>query len=55
MKKNNLKEKYSLKNYKSTKNSIPVIYKGTKYLSKKQACVLEGITYTELNNYLNEQ
>lgn len=42
------------KNYKPNKNAIPVVYKGTKYLSKAQCMALEGITYKELNEYLNQ-
>lgn len=49
-----LKERYSLKNYKPNKNCVAVTYKGKKYASKIQACILEGITYKELNEYLKE-
>lgn len=50
-----LKEKYSLKNYKPNKNCVPVTYKGKKYASKIQACVLEGITRKELDEYLKQE
>ena len=50
---NNVKEFYSFKNYVPTKNAVPVIYKGTKYLSKAQCMALEGITRKELDAYLN--
>ena len=40
------------KNYKPTKNSIPVDYKGTHYLSKAQCIALEGSTRKELDEYL---
>ena len=49
---NNVKEFYSFKNYVPTKNAVPVIYKGTKYLSKAQCMALEGITRKELDAYL---
>ena len=42
------------KNYKPNKNAIPVVYKGTKYLSKAQCMALEGITRKELDEYLNQ-
>ena len=48
------KKFYSFKNYKPTKNSIPVTYKGKKYLSKIQCMVLEGITRKEVDTYLKE-
>ena len=46
---------YSFSNYKPNKNAVPVMYKGTKYLSKAQCMALEGITRKELDMYLNEQ
>lgn len=49
----NNKSFYSFKNYKPNKNAKPVTYKGTKYLSKVQCMVLEGITRKELEEYLN--
>ena len=49
---NNVKAFYSFKNYSPTKNAVPVIYKGTKYLSKAQCMALEGITRKELDAYL---
>lgn len=52
MKKKDLKKFYSFENYKPTKNAVPVIYKGTKYLSKAQCMALEGITRKELDAYL---
>lgn len=52
--KKNLKKFYSFDNYKPNKNAIPVEYKGTKYLSKAQCMVLEGITRKELEEYLKE-
>lgn len=48
------KENYSFENYKPNKRSVPVTYKGTKYLSKTQCMVLEGITKKELDLYLKE-
>lgn len=42
------------KNYKPNKNSVPVEYKGIKYLSKAQCMALEGITRKELDEYLNQ-
>lgn len=48
-------EKYSFKNYKPNKNCISCTVNGVTYLSKKQACVLEGITRKELDAYLNSQ
>lgn len=52
--KREIKAKYSFKNYVPTKNSKPVTYKGTKYLSKTQCVMLEGITMKELNEYLKQ-
>ena len=49
----NLKSKYSFKNYIPNKNCKPCVVNGIKYLSKTQACVLEGMTYKELTEYLN--
>lgn len=49
----NSKSFYSFKNYKPNKNAKSVTYKGTKYLSKVQCMVLEGITRKELEEYLN--
>lgn len=46
---------YSFKNYKPTKNSVSVNYKGTTYLSKTQCMILEGITRKELDEYLKSQ
>lgn len=46
------KDKYSFKNYKPNKNCVPVTYNGKKYKSKAQCIVLEGITRTDLDNYL---
>lgn len=46
---------YSFKNYKPTKNSVSINYKGTTYLSKTQCMVLEGITRKELDEYLKSQ
>ena len=48
----NVKKFYSFENYKPNKNAVPVIYKGTKYLSKAQCMALEGITRKELDAYL---
>lgn len=47
-------KKYSFDNYKPTKNCKPCVVNGIEYMSKKQACILEGITYKELEEYLNE-
>ena len=47
-----LKEKYAFGTYKATVNSVPVEYKGTQYLSKKQCMILEDITRKELDEYL---
>ena len=44
--------KYALGVYKPNKNCKPCVVNGTQYASKKQACVLEGITMSELNEYL---
>ncbi len=46
------KEFYSFKNYIPNKNAVPVVYKGTEYLSKAQCMALEGITRKELDAYL---
>ncbi len=51
----NSKNFYSFENYKPNKNSVPVTYKGTKYLSKAQCMALEGITRKELDAYLKEE
>ncbi len=48
----NSKEFYSFKNYVPNKQSVPVTYKGTEYLSKAQCMALEGITRKELDEYL---
>lgn len=45
-------EKYAFGVYKPNKNCKPCTVNGTTYLSKKQACVLLGITINELNEYL---
>lgn len=50
--KKSLKKFYSFDNYKPNKNAVPVVYKGTKYLSKAQCMALEGITRKELEEYL---
>lgn len=47
-------EKYSFKNYKGNKNCKSCNVNGTTYISKKQACVLEGITRKQLDDYLKE-
>lgn len=47
-------EKYSFENYKPNKNCVPCTVNGVEYLSKKQACVLLGITRKELEEYLNK-
>lgn len=47
-------EKYSFENYKPNKNCVPCTINGVEYLSKKQACVLLGITRKELEEYLNK-
>lgn len=54
MKNNRKINPFYLKNYKPNKRAIPVVYKGTKYLSKAQCMAIEGITYKELNEYLNQ-
>lgn len=51
----NSKNFYAFGTYKPNKNAVPVNYKGTKYLSKAQCMVLEGITRKELDAYLNGQ
>ena len=48
-----IKNKYAFGVYKPNKNCKPVTYNGTKYLSKSQCMVLEGITRKELDEYLN--
>lgn len=48
-------KKYSFENYKPTKNCKPCTVNGITYLSKKQACVLEGITRSELDAYLKRE
>ena len=48
------KKKYSFGNYKPNKNSKPVTYNGTEYLSKAQCMALEGITRKQLDDYLKE-
>lgn len=53
MKKTKENKFYWPENYKPNKNAKPVTYKGTKYLSKVQCMVLEGITRKELEEYLN--
>lgn len=52
MNKKDLKKFYSFENYKPNKMAKPVVYKGTKYLSKAQCMALEGITRKELDAYL---
>lgn len=52
MKKTKENKKYWFENYKPNKNAIPVVYKGTEYLSKAQCMALEGITRKELDAYL---
>ena len=54
MKNNRKVNPFYLKNYKPNKRAIPVVYKGTKYLSKAQCMALEGITRKELDEYLNQ-
>ena len=49
------KEFYSFKNYSPNKNAKPIMYKGTKYLSKAQCMALEGITRKELDAYLKDE
>jgi hypothetical protein len=44
--------KYALNVYTPSKNSVKCVVNGTEYQSKAQACVLEGITISELNEYL---
>lgn len=53
--KREIKNFYSFKNYKPNKNAVPVIYKGTEYLSKAQCMALEGITRKELDTYLKSE
>ena len=53
--KQNLKKKYSFKNYKPNYNSKPVDYNGKHYLSKMQCMVLEGITRKQLDEYLKRE
>lgn len=48
-----IKNKYAFGVYKPNKNCKLVTYNGTKYLSKAQCMVLEGITRKELDEYLN--
>lgn len=48
----NPKDFYAFGKYKPNKNAVPVIYKGTEYLSKAQCMALEGITRKELDAYL---
>lgn len=55
MNKKNLNKFYSFENYKPNKRAVPVIYKGTKYLSKTQCIILEGITRKELDEYLKNK
>lgn len=50
-----IKNFYSFENYKPNKNAKPVVYNGTKYLSKAQCIALEGITKKELDQYLAKQ
>lgn len=50
--KKELKKFYKFGNYKPTKNSVPVTYKGKTYFSKAQCMALEGITRKELDSYL---
>lgn len=54
-KKRAIKNFYSFKNYKPTKNSVSVVYNGTAYLSKAQCMALEGITRKELDDYLKSE
>lgn len=49
----NPKDFYAFGKYKPNKNAVPVVYKGTEYLSKAQCMALEGITRKELDAYLN--
>lgn len=55
--KNKEKLKYALDTYKAPKGSKSVTYKGTTYQSKKQCCVLNDISESDLKHYLlnNEQ
>lgn len=48
----NPKDFYAFGKYKPNKNAVPVVYKGTEYLSKAQCMALEGITRKELDAYL---
>lgn len=50
-----IKNFYSFKNYRPTKNSVSVVYNGTTYLSKAQCMALEGITRKELDDYLKSE
>lgn len=52
--KTNPKDFYAFSKYKPNKNAVPVVYKGTKYLSKAQCMALEGITRKELDAYLKD-
>ena len=54
MKKTKENKFYWPENYKPNKNSKPVTYNGTEYLSKAQCMALEGITRKELDEYLNQ-
>ena len=47
-----IKNKYAFDVYKPNKNCKPIAYKGTKYLSKTQCMMLEGISRKELDEYL---
>lgn len=44
--------KYAPGVYTPNKNAVKCVVNGTEYQSKTQACVLEGITISELNEYL---
>ena len=47
-----IKNKYAFGVYKPNKNCKPIAYNGTKYLSKTQCMMLEGISRKELDEYL---
>lgn len=49
------KAKYAFGTYKASKNAVAIKYKGKTYLSKKQCMVLNDLSRTQLELYLNEQ
>lgn len=47
-----LEKKYALGTYKAPKTAKSVIVNGVQYDSKIQACILEGLKMSELNEFL---